>query len=179
MRKFILFFLILSATLYAHTYNKMLIKAQALIFPKILLLDKKLNQKMIDNKIVFIIAYEKGDHATATSIQNIVSEHYKDFLSLHILETKIMEFTEISKETKATAIYALNSDTKVNNLSKICSSKGIVSFSYDINNLKNGLMFSLALEKDTVLYLNKENLNKHTTDFVDSLYEIVKFSNLN
>jgi hypothetical protein len=157
----------------------MLIKAQAIIFPKILLLDKKLNKKLVNNKIVFIIAYEEDDYIMAVYIKKLLLQRYKNFLSFHRFETKIMEFSEISEDTEATAIYALNSKTSINTLSKTCATKGIITFAYDINNLKNGLMFSLALEKDTVLYLNKENLNKHTTDFVDSLYEIVKFSNLN
>jgi hypothetical protein len=59
----------------------------------------------------------------------------------------------------ATVIYALNSDKYIKQVAKIAKQKGIITFAYDINNLKNGLLFSLVLEKSTILYLNKENLN--------------------
>ncbi|DAB27283.1 MAG TPA: hypothetical protein CFH78_08780, partial [Sulfurimonas sp. UBA10385] len=59
MKKFILLFFTLTVTIYGYTYNEMLIKAQIAVFPKILLLDKKINNKLVDNKIVFIIAHEE------------------------------------------------------------------------------------------------------------------------
>ena len=117
MQKFILIFLILSATAYGYSYNKILIKAQASVFPKILLLDKELDKKLIDNKIVFIIAYEEDDRDTAAYIQRLLLQHYRNFLSTHRFETKIVEFSKISHYTEATAIYALNSETNINSLS--------------------------------------------------------------
>jgi hypothetical protein len=169
------FFLVLNVTLYAHSYSEMLIKAQATIFPNILLLDKKLNNKLIENKIIFIIACENDDLQTAVEIKNILHSRYKNFLSNYLFETKILEFSQITENTNATAIYALHSNTNLNKLSKIALKKGIITFAYDINDLNNGIMFSLMLEKNTVIYLNKENLNNNTTDFIDSFYEIIKF----
>lgn len=177
MKLFILFFLILNATLYGYSYNRMLIKAQVSVFPKILLLDKKLDNKLVGDRIVFIIAYEEGDRDTAVHIQELLLQRHKLYLSTHKFETKIVEFSKISQETEATAIYALNSEANIKNISKICASKGIVSFTYDINNLKEGLMFSLVIEKNAALYLNKKNLNSDMTDFIEPLYEIVKFTN--
>ena len=60
-------------------------------------------------------------------------------------------------------------------IATIAREKGIISFSYDINNLKKGLMFSLVIEKSTVLYLEKENLHTKKIDFVDALLQMVRF----
>ncbi|OHE05158.1 MAG: hypothetical protein A2513_03620 [Sulfurimonas sp. RIFOXYD12_FULL_33_39] len=177
MKKFILLFFTLTVTIYGYTYNEMLIKAQIAVFPKILLLDKKINNKLVDNKIVFIIAHEESDGTTAANIQNIFLQLYKNTLSNYVFETKTVEFSKISQSTEATAIYILNSQTAIKDLSNICASKGIITFSYDINNLKSGLMFSLMLEKNTALYINKKNFKNNKIDFIPSLYEIVKFIN--
>lgn len=48
-----------------------------------------------------------------------------------------------------------------------------------MDNLKNGFLFSLMLEKSTILYLNKENLYIKKVDFVDSLFQIVRFIDIN
>lgn len=177
MLKLILIFFILTATTFGYSYNETLINAQAAVFPKILLLDKKLDKKLVQNKIVFIIAYEEADSVTATNLQTLLVNRYKNSLSNYIFDVRTVEFSKISKDIEATAIYALNSQTNIQNLSKICASKGIITFAYDINNLKDGLMFSLMLEKNTALYINKENFKNSMIDFVSSLYEIVKFIN--
>lgn len=177
MLKSILIFFILTVTAFGYSYNETLIDAQAAVFPKILLLDKKLDKKLVQNKIVFIIAYEEADSVTATNLQTLLINRYKNSLSSYIFDVKTVEFSKISKDIEATAIYALNSQTNIQNLSKICASKGIITFAYDINNLKDGLMFSLMLEKNTALYINKENFKNNMIDFVSSLYEIVKFIN--
>ena len=178
MKKLVLLFFILTASLYGYTYNETLLKAQAAVFPKILLLDKKINNKLINNKIVLIIAYEESDNITATNLQNILLKRYKNTLSNYTFETKTVEFSKISKDTQATAIYALNSQRYIKGLSEISASNGIITFTYDINNLKSGIMFSLVLEKNTALYINKENFKTNKIDFVNSLYEIVKFINI-
>jgi len=51
----------------------------------------------------------------------------------------------------------------------------VISFSYDINNLNKGIMFSLSIEKSTVIYLDKDALFTRKIDFVDALLQIVRF----
>jgi len=56
MKKFFVVFIVFTITsLSGYSYNEVLIKAQSKIFPKILLLDKKLKDKLIDGKIVYTI----------------------------------------------------------------------------------------------------------------------------
>ena len=179
MKKLLVLFFTLSVGVYGYTYNETLIKAQAAVFPKILLLDKKLNTKLINNKILFIIAHEESDTTTAQNIQNMLQRQYKNNLLDYTLEVKTLEFSKISQNTDATAIYILNSQRYINTLSKISASKNMITFTYDINNLKEGFMFSLVLEKNTALYINKESFKTDKINFVDSLYEIVKFINAN
>lgn len=178
MKKFILFFLIFNATVYGYAYNETLIRAQIAVYPKILLLDKQHDEKLVEDKIVFIIAHEEKDYIVATNIKSLMIGQYGGLLSDHKFEIKTVVFSKLSQNTQATAIYALNSTTHMLDLSKIAAVKRIVTFVYNIAYLKDGIMFSLVLEKNTALYLNKKNLNKDTINFVDSLYEIVKFTNL-
>jgi len=175
MKKIIFLFLTLVNLLYAHTYNEILLKAQASIFPKIVLLDKKLSKKLIDGKIVYTIVYDKNDYQIALDIEKFIDENYNGYFDEYEYKISLVEFSDLSNETQASAIYALNTSVNIKKVAKIAKEKGIVAFAYDLENLKEGLLFSLLLEKSTILYLNKENLDTQKVDFLDSLLQIVKF----
>jgi hypothetical protein len=55
--------------------------------------------------------------------------------------------------------------------------RGVISFAYDYNDLEDGVLFSLNLERDTVFYLNKNALNRKKINYNDSFLQIVKFFN--
>ncbi|MCK9473567.1 hypothetical protein [Sulfurimonas sp.] len=175
MKKIALLFFILVSYVYGYTYNKLLLKAQASIFPKIIMLDKKLYEKLVDGKIVYTIVYEKNDYYTASEIGRFIEANYKNASTKYAYKINLVEFSEFSSETEATAIYVLNSNNQVQELVDYAKKKGIITFAYDINYLKSGFLFSLMLEKSAVIYLNKDNLNSNKIDFVDSLYQIVNF----
>ncbi len=177
--RIVLFILMLSSLAFGYNYSSVILKAQSSIFPKIMLLDKKLEEKLINGKIVYTIAYDKSDYHTALHISELINEKYKGKFGKYEYRIDLVDFADISANTEATAIYALYSDEHIKKVSSIAKDKGIVSFSYDIDNLKNGLLFSLMLEKSTVLYLNKDNLYINKVDFVETLYQIVKFIDKN
>ena len=177
MKKLLIISILFAATsLFGYSYNELLIKAQSNIFPKILLLDKKLNDKLVDGKIVYAIACEKNDVHTANQVRDLVNKKYKNKLGKYELEIKVIKYSDLSDQTKATAIYALNSNHGIDKVSKLAGTSGFMTFAYDIGNLKRGLLLSLMVEKSTVIYLNKQGLQSHKVDFVEALYQIVRFS---
>ena len=177
MKKFLLISLLVTGTLFAHSYNELLIRAQSSIFPKILLLDKKLYDKLIDGKIVYTIVCEENDYETAKKLRDIMNAQYQNRLGDYVFEVNILLFSEFTSNTRASAIYVLNSDTDVERITNFAKTSGYMTFSYDIVNLQHGVLLSLMVEKSTVLYLNKQGLHTHNVDFVKSLYQIVKVAN--
>ncbi len=175
MKKIFLLLFIFINVANAYNYNSLLLKAQASIFPKIMLLDKKLEEKLLDGKIVYTIVYDKDDYATALEIKEFIDKNHKGHFDKYIYKINLVDFLDLSTETEATAIYALNSKHNIDKIAAIAKKKGVVAFSYDIENLKRGLLFSLMIEKSTVLYINKENLHTQKVDFVDSLLQMVRF----
>lgn len=175
MKKIVLLFFVFVNLAYSYTYDNLLLKAQASIFPKIIMLDKKLESKLVDGKIIYTIVYEKDDYETAVEIEKFIDAKYNGRFNDYAYKINLVEFSHLSKETQTSAIYSLNSEKQIKKVVEIAEQKGVVTFSYDIDNLKNGLLFSLVLEKSTVLYCNKNNLYSQNISFVDSLYRIVKF----
>ena len=175
MKKILFIYLTLFNLVFAYDYDDLILKAQASIFPKIILLDKKIEEKLIDDKIVYTILYDKTDHITAQSIEKFINKNFDGRLDVYDYEVNLVEFNEFSIDTQASAIYVLNLKDHIEKIADIANQKGIISFSYDLNNLRKGLMFSLVIEKSTVLYLEKETLYTQKIDFVDALLQMVRF----
>ncbi|MBW6488870.1 hypothetical protein [Sulfurimonas sp.] len=175
MKKTVLLFLVFVNFAYGYSYDDLLLRAQASIFPKILLLDKKIGDKLIDGRVIYTIVYEKNDYDTALEINKFIDANYNGHFNGYTYKINLVEFSDLSSATRASVIYSLNSDRYIEKVADFAKDKGIVAFSYDIKNLKAGLLFSLVLEKSTVLYMNKENLYIQKIDFVDSLLRMVKF----
>jgi len=175
MKKILFVYFTLLSFVFGYNYDEVLLKAQASIFPKIILLDKKIQNKLIDDKIVYTIVYDKADYYTALSIENYINENFNGKLDKYNYKINLVDFKEFSEKTEASAIYVLNLDEHIEKIAIVANNKGVISFSYDINNLKRGLMFSLVIEKSTVLYLEKENLHTTKVEFVDALLQMVRF----
>lgn len=178
MKKLLLIFFLLTSTLFGYSYNDLVIKAQSSIFPKILLLDKKLYDKLVDGKIVYTIVCEASDYHRAQTLRDAMNRQYQNRLGDYPFEVRILLFSKLTPKTRATAIYALNSETGIDKVTDLVKTSGYMTFAYDIVNLQHGVLLSLMVEKSTVIYLNKKGLQTHNVDFVKSLYQIVRVSNL-
>ncbi len=175
MTKIVITFFIFISFVHGYTYNEVLLKAQASIFPKILLLDKKLKNKLVDGKVVYTIVYEQNDYLTAKEVAKYINTEFANSLDGFTYKINLVEFSELSPHIRTSAFYVLNSEDHIQNVAKIAKQMGVISFAYDVSNLKNGLLLSLMLEKSTVLYLNKNNLYTHNIDFVNVFLQMVRF----
>ena len=177
MKKFLFLYPFLTYTLLlAYTYNDLLIKTQASIFPKIILLDRNLPMKLINDTIVLSIIYEKDDLFTAQNIKTIIEESFSNNIDGYGLQIQLIEVSQLSQATHATAFYVLNlSDEALKKVTKIAEQNHIMTFSYDLNNLRKGLLFSISMEQSTTFYVNKDNLHNEKVDFVAPLLQMVKF----
>ena len=175
MKKIILSLFFLSITAFGFDYNEILLKTQATIYPKIILLDKNLNNKLVNGKIIYTIIYDHEDYQTALNIKAFIDKTYNGFFDTYPYEIKLIHCVDLSTQTDTTAIYVLNTCVDVKYLADIAKEKGIISFAYDINNLGKGLLFSLNIERSTVFYLNKEKASSSNVDFVTPLLQMVKF----
>ena len=175
MKKILLLCLTLVNIVFGYNYDEVLLKAQASIFPTIILLDKKIEDKLIDGKIVYTIIYDATDSLTAQTVKDLIDKNFQGYLDIYEYKISLVEFASFSNQTEATAIYVLSLKENIQEIANIAREKGIISFSYDIDNLSKGLMFSLLIEKSTVLYLEKENLYTKKIDFVDALLQMVRF----
>ena len=176
MIRIFLFFILFIQSLFGYNYNDLLLKADATIFPKIMLMDKKIKTKLIDGELIYTIVYDKSDYETALHVKEYIEKTFKKRMDRYPYEVDLVEFSQLSTNTKASALYVLKSSVEnIKKAADVAHKKGIISFSYDVNNLKYGLLFSLVPENSTILYLNKEYFYSKNIDFVDYLLSMVRF----
>jgi len=180
MLRVFLFSILFIQLLFGYNYDNLVLKAQSSIFPKIMLLDKKVQNKLIDNKIIYTIAYDTSDYQTALHVEEYINSIFKGHFDRYPYKINLVDFSHLSPNTEASALYVLQSSTdNIKKAADIAFQKGIVSFSYDVNNLKDGLVLSLIIEKSTILYFNIKYLHVKNIDFIDSLFPMVKFIDKN
>ena len=74
----IIILLLLSLQLFGLEYNSLLLRAQASVFPKIILLDKNIHSKVSDGVISLNIIHNEQETEYAQKIKKLMDEKYKN-----------------------------------------------------------------------------------------------------
>jgi len=70
--KILLIILLMSLSLYSYEYDELLLRAQASMFPKIILLDQEINLKTIDNTVLISIIYNDNEAKEANDFKSLL-----------------------------------------------------------------------------------------------------------
>jgi hypothetical protein len=177
MKKFIIFCSIFfTTTLFGYKYDNLLLKAQANIFPKLVLLDKKIAQKALNNEIVFCIVHHPSDTIKAKNIQESIEKRFGNRLEQYKLKVITRTFDNVRRYERVNAYYILQGPLdKVKKITDIAKEKQSPTFSYDPFYFKADVLLSMTIENSSIIYLNPKVLKKYKLDFVDIFYQLVRF----
>lgn len=160
---------------FGFNYNPLLLKAQASIFPKLFMLVKEPQRLLVNKDIVFAIVHEAEDAESASKLKLLMDEQYEGRLEGYPLRIVLMEYEKLDERLEASAVIALHSERFIHGLAQLVLKKKIISFVGDAVHLKEGFLFSLNLERSTVIYMNKPMLPHYGVEFSDTLYHVVRF----
>ena len=170
-----LFLYLLSSITFAYDYDPLLLRAQATIFPKIIMLDENINQKIQGNTVSILILSSAEDKNIAERVKNHIFEKYKNKLGNKMLSVETSNFNELSNNTTATAFIILKtSKGNRNKLTSLASRENRIVFSYDYKDFKNNTLISVHVREKTYVYLNKSALHDYGIKFLPLFYKIVK-----
>ena len=172
----ILFLLmILARMILAAEYDPLLLRAQASIFPKIVMLDKQIEDKTINNEVVLSIVSTKEDIPFAELFRRLIEEKYKHNIGDRKLTVLVNDFESNDYESAATTYILLEGSASL--LEKVVShaanNKRIV-FSYNYDDFRNKALISLFVKEKTYVYLNRAELHNYDIKFTPVFYKIVK-----
>ena len=172
--KYLVLICITIFTLAAQPYKNALINIHAKVFPKILLTDTKLKNKLVDNAIKIIILYSKQDIKTAQKLKSKMLSFYPKIKN-HTLNILLQEYNAFEAEELATAYYQLLGDKKdiiLTNMS--AKNKSIITFSYDNSYLNHGTIMSVHIGKKVSPYINIKALKSSEIILNNIIYKIAK-----
>jgi len=161
--------------IFGFNYNPLLLEAQASLFPKLLMLAQEPEKLLVKENIVVAIIHEAEDIESALKLKSLMEEQYEDAIEGYPFTIVLLEYSKLNEDMEVSAVIALHSEKYLNKLAQLVIKKKIVSFVSDAAYLKEGFLFSLNLERSTVIYMNKPILPSYGIEFSDTLYHVVRF----
>ena len=169
----LLLLLFFAIELMAISIDPLLLKAQASIFPKIMLLDNDISNKTVGEKLVFSIIYNDKEKSSAQKLKKMIDNEYKNKMGELIFETQLTNIKKFNPKKEATAYYVFNaSDTK--QVIAHASNKHRVCFGYNYKDFDKNIIISIFVKEKTYIYLNKSALHEYKIKFTPIFYRIAK-----
>ncbi len=177
LRLFLFVFMYISG-LWGYSYNELLLKTQVKIYPKIILLDMELENKISQDRGIRLgIVYDKGDFITAEYLRTLIKSVYKDRLSKYLFFAEPVSMEDIiDGKRRFHYLYILKgAPDRLRQLARKSKILRAITFTYDKEDLRYGFLFSIGIEKRTVIYLNSGALdNFRFTKYIFQLAKVIE-----
>lgn len=159
----------------ADTYDPLLLRAQASIFPKIILLDQDLNKKTPDNKVVITIVSTIRDPQIAEQLKKLIEDKYGGSLGNKKLKVNVTTFDKFNSNTLSTVYIVLDAPgSMIEKVVSYASSHERIVFSYSYADFVYNTLISLHVKEKTYIYINKSAVQSYGIRFLPVFYALTK-----
>ena len=159
----------------ASNYDCTIINIEAKLFPKIALLEKRIE----DDKSEFLniaILSSDIDAYFANKFKNSINAHYPDAISNKKIIVTTAIFDNNLKEKPDAVIVLYHSPQELRQIASWANKNKILSFAYDRDYLEYGLLASIFIGKSIKPYLNGATIKKYGFVFDSYLLQLSKFT---
>ena len=166
---------LVSCRAWSDGYDPLLLRAQASIFPKIVLLDKDISKKTTGDKVVFTIVYKEQDKKVAHQFKDLIKDKYRSSLGNKGMVINLTTFEDFDYASNASAYILLQGPKDL--FKKVVSHASInnrILFSYSYTDFKYDALISLYVKEKTYIYLNKSSVKLYDISFSPIFYKIAK-----
>lgn len=173
MRLLGLLFLVLD--LMAADMDPLLLKAQAIVFPKIMLLDQNVTEKSDNKELVLEIVYADDEKSDAERLKSMIDVEYRNKIGDFALEVRLVDIDRFSTNETASAYYIFDASTqKIKAVISQAMRKSRICFGYSYKDFSNNILISLFVKEKTYIYLSKSALHDYHIKFIPIFYKISK-----
>lgn len=173
MIRLILFFVFIFSFVKAE--EQFLLNAHIRMIPKIMSLDTQIGVHSPSGKAILGVIYDKNRKNSAKKIADDINAFHNGKIGTLLFTATAISADELVTRNDIAFVYLI--EMQNSSVSKIASwgvSNSIPTFSYDPEDLDLGVLGSIAIERSTVIYLNKNVLKSAKFRFNDSLFQIAK-----
>lgn len=158
----------------AESYNSGLVDMHAKVFPKILLSDTKIDDKLINGAVKIIILYSDEDITIAYKLKTQMIRLYP-LLKEYPFHVILKEYQQFDPTEDATAYYELLGDKKaILTVNKAAQKNSRITFSYENDYLNYGTLMSLYVSDKVSPYISTEALKQSNIVLDNIIYKIAK-----
>ncbi len=163
---------VLTLYLYSSNINESLIKVHATLIPKLYLMDFKSEEKVKEDTIIIGIVFNENNYKNATNLKRSIDLRYKKGIKNYKIKSELIEMNNISNSYAN--IYYIFPTRKQNILRIIdqASKNKSLTFSYNKDDLKNGVMISLNISKKIKPIINLAAIKKYNIEIRSVLIDI-------
>lgn len=171
-----LLFLLLIVYIVGAADESFVLNAHIRMIPKIMALDTRLSSKSPSFKATLAVVYDTNQKNAALSIAEQFNKIHNGKVSNLSFSATAYTFDELVERRDIAFIYVVpRSNTQ---LVKKVAAWGIIhsvpTFSYDVTDLEYGILGAIAIERSTVVYINKNTLKEGKFRFNDILFQIAR-----
>lgn len=155
--------------------DPLLLRAQATIFPKIILLDKDLGEKTVASAVLVRIVHPAAERGEAMEMRRMIEAEYRNALGGNPLRVDTVSFDEFDEREAATAYILLSGPAAAQQkVTQHAAAQGRLVFSCDYKDMRHNALVSLLMKEKTYIYLNKNAMAGYGIRFQPLFYKIVK-----
>ncbi len=159
---------------FAEPYNSGMIDMHAKVFPKMLLSDTKIDDKLVNGAIKIIILYSDEDLVVANKLKAQMIRLYP-LLKEHPVYVVLKEYEQFDPAEITTAYYELLGDKKsIQNVNNSAQKSSRITFAYESDYLDYGTLMSLYVSDKVSPYISAEALKQSNIVLDNIIYKIAK-----
>lgn len=153
--------------------DKILINTHIRMIPKIMALDSK-NQSP-SSKATLAIVYEGNRKTLARSIADEINLSYNGKVANLPFTTIALSVDELFLRHDISFIYVTKmSEKSIKKIAQWGVENTIPTFSYELSDLEDGILDSIAIERSTVIYINKPVFKEGKFRFNETLFQVAR-----
>lgn len=167
--------LLIPLMLMGYHYEPVLLRTEAKLAPRILLMTQGVSYAA-PNRFTVCIVSENGDSA-AEQFRNYLMGYYPSGWKYHTMQIVMSDFESVPEQcAQSELLYILHSsEDNVRETARYASKNRKVSMSYSDTYLRLGVLVSLYIGKDIRPYLNINQAKASNFHFDDDLKRVSKF----
>lgn len=161
-------------SVFAEPYNNGMIDMHAKVFPKMLLSDTQIDDKLVNGAIKVIILYSDDDLIIANKLKSQMIRLYP-LLKKYPFHITLKEYQQFDPTENATAYYELVGDKKsLQIVNKSAQKNSRITFAYKSDYLDYGTLMSLYVSDKVSPYISSEALKESNIILDNIIYKIAK-----
>lgn len=170
-----LLFLCVVAFLALGAEDTLLLNANVRMIPKIMALNARLSSKDFANQAILGIIYADNHKTNAKNIADKMNRLYNGKIAnLSFVATPISVEDLMGRRDLSFVYVTQMSESSTARIGAWGIANAVPTFAYDISGLEHGILGSIAIERDTVIYISKTALKTGKFHFNDTLFQIAR-----